>query len=101
MYQISAGENVSVREIYRGLQKAQTHLVQSTEIATAGVCQHLFKLSYPFGVVRGERDYLVANAVHDIMSIAIHGPILENWVHKPKELTAELTESIEIGRAHV
>jgi PD-(D/E)XK nuclease superfamily len=96
MHQLSAGENVnvSVREIYRGLQKAQTHLVQSTEIATAGVCQHLFKLSYPFGVVRGERDYLVANAVHDIMSIAIHGPILENWVHKPKELTAELTESI-------
>jgi hypothetical protein len=71
-----------VRDIYRGLQKAQTHLVQSTEIATASVCQHLFKLSYPFGVIRGQRDYLVANAVHDIMSIAIHGPILENWVYK-------------------
>lgn len=68
--------------MYRVLQKAQTHLVQSTEIATASVCQHLFKLSYPFGVIRGERDYLVANAVHDIMSIAIHGPILENWVYK-------------------
>lgn len=71
-----------MRDVYRGLQKAQTHLVQSTEIATASVCQHLFKLSYPFGVIRGERDYLVANAVHDIMSIAIHGPILENWVYK-------------------
>ena len=72
-----------MRDLYRGLQKAQTHLVQSTEIATASVCQHLFKLSYPFGVIRGERDYLIANAVHDIMSIAIHGPILENWNHKP------------------
>jgi hypothetical protein len=71
-----------VRDVYRGLQKAQTHLIQSTEIATASVCQHLFKLSYPFGVIRGERDYLVANAVHDIMSIAIHGPILENWAYK-------------------
>jgi PD-(D/E)XK nuclease superfamily len=79
--------SVSVREVYRRLQKTQTHLVQSTEIATAGVCQHLFKLSYPFGVIRGERDYLVANAVHDIMSLAIHGPILENWVHKAKEHT--------------
>lgn len=71
-----------MRDVYRGLQKAQTHLVQSTEIATASVCQHLFKLSYPFGVIRGERDYLAANAVHDIMSIAIHGPILENWIYK-------------------
>jgi hypothetical protein len=79
---LSATNTINVRDLYRGLQKAQTHLVQSTEIATASVCQHLFKLSYPFGVIRGERDYLIANAVHDIMSIAIHGPILENWIHK-------------------
>jgi hypothetical protein len=84
---------INVRDVYRGLQKAQTHLVQSTEIATASVCQHLFKLSYPFGVIRGERDYLIANAVHDIMSIAIHGPVLDNWIHKPGQY-ADVTRNI-------
>lgn len=84
--------NVNVREIYRRLQK-NTHLVQSTEIATASVCQHLFKLSYPYGVTRGEKDYLIANAVHDIMSLAIHGPILDNWSYQTKQFK-EITSKI-------
>ena len=33
--------SISVRQLYRGLEKTQTHLVQSTEIATASMCQHL------------------------------------------------------------
>ena len=85
--------SISVRQLYRGLEKTQTHLVQSTEIATASMCQHLFKLSYPYGVTRGERDYLIANAVHDIMSIAIHGPITENWLYKTKQ-SKEITQRI-------
>lgn len=85
--------SISVRQLYRGLEKTQTHLVQSTEIATASMCQHLFKLSYPYGVSRGERDYLIANAVHDIMSIAIHGPITENWHYKTKQ-SKEITQKI-------
>src|SRR6476659_4713629 len=85
--------SISVRQLYRVLEKTQTHLVQSTEIATASMCQHLFKLSYPYGVTRGERDYLIANTVHDIMSIAIHGPIIENWHYKTM-LSKEITQRI-------
>ncbi|MGC2427721.1 MAG: hypothetical protein WA421_11850 [Nitrososphaeraceae archaeon] len=61
-----------------------THVVQSTEIATACVCPFLFKLSYPFGVVGGERDYLIANTVHDIMSLATPTTILDNWQYGVK-----------------
>ena len=57
----------------------KTHLVQSKEIATTCVCPYLFKMSYPFGVVGGERDYLVANTVHDVISLASTTTILDNW----------------------
>ena len=70
---------IEVRQTYDYLRKCQTHLVQSSEIATACVCQNLFKLDYPFGATRIDRDYLVANTVHDIMSLSMGGPILENW----------------------
>ena len=70
---------IEVRKTYDYLRKCQTHLVQSSEIATACVCQNLFKLDYPFGATRSDRDYLVANTVHDIMSLCLGGPILENW----------------------
>jgi hypothetical protein len=36
-------------------------------------------MSYPFGVSEGERDYLVANTVHDIMSLALPTTVLDNW----------------------
>lgn len=70
---------IEVRKTYDYLRKCQTHLVQSSEIATACVCQNLFKLDYPFGATRSDKDYLVANTVHDIMSLCLGGPILENW----------------------
>ena len=57
----------------------KTHLVQSKEIATTCVCPYLFKMSYPFGVVGGERDYLIANTVHDITSLVTPTTILDNW----------------------
>jgi hypothetical protein len=70
---------IDVRRTYDYLRRCQTHLVQSSEIATACVCQNLFKLDYPFGATRSDKDYLVANTVHDIMSLSMSGPILENW----------------------
>jgi hypothetical protein len=70
---------IEVRKLYSGMRKSPTHLVQSTEIATACECQHLFKLSYPYGVLKGDKDYLTANTVHDILSLIINGPIIENW----------------------
>ena len=70
---------IDVRRTYDYLRRCQTHLVQSSEIATACVCQNLFKLDYPFGATRSDKDYLVANTVHDIMSLCMSGPILENW----------------------
>ena len=47
--------------------------VQSSEIATACVCQNLFKLDYPYGAIRSDKDYLIANTVHDIMSLCMGG----------------------------
>ena len=70
-----------------------THVVQSTEIATACVCPFLFKLSYPFGVVGGERDFLIANTVHDIMSLTTSTTILDNWQYGVKDFEA-VAESI-------
>lgn len=68
-----------VRDLYKTMSYVQTHLVQSTEIATTCLCPYLFKLSYPFGVVRAQRDYVVADTVHDIMSLALPSTILDNW----------------------
>ena len=85
---------IDVRKTYDYLRKCQTHLVQSSEIATACVCQNLFKLDYPFGATRTDKDYLVANTVHDIMSICMSGPILENW-HSGLENYEQVTKKIE------
>jgi hypothetical protein len=74
-----------VRSLYRTIAKTKTHLVQSREIATTCVCPYLFKMSYPFGVSEGERDYLAANTVHDIMSIALPTTILCNWQEGAKK----------------
>jgi len=84
---------IDVRRTYDYLRKAQTHLVQSSEIATACVCQNLFKLDYPFGATRSDKDYLVANTVHDIMSLCMSGPILENW-HSELENCEQITKKI-------
>lgn len=71
--------NLTVRELYKTMSKTKTHLVQSNEIATTCICPYLFKMSYPFGVSGGERDYLAANAAHDIMSLALPTTVLDNW----------------------
>jgi hypothetical protein len=36
-------------------------------------------MGYPFGVVGGERDYLVANTVNDVISLAAPTTILDKW----------------------
>ena len=71
--------NLLVRDLYKSMARTKTHLVQSKEIATTCVCPYLFKMSYPFGVVGGERDYLIANTVHDVISLAAPTTILDNW----------------------
>src|SRR5687767_2706629 len=76
---------IEVRKIYKNLRRSPTHIVQSSEVATACTCQNLFKLSYPYGVIRGNKDYLISNTVHDIMSLCIGGPIIENWQFKIKD----------------
>ena len=68
-----------VRDLYKAMSRTKTHLVQSKEIATTCICPYLFKMGYPFGVVGGERDYLVANTVHDVISLASPTTILDNW----------------------
>jgi hypothetical protein len=76
---------IEVRKIYKNLRRSPTHIVQSSEVGTACVCQNLFKLSYPYGVIRGNKDYLIANTVHDIMSLCIGSTIIENWEFKIKD----------------
>jgi hypothetical protein len=88
--------NTTVRVLYKNIAKTKTHLVQSREIATTCVCPYLFKMSYPFGVSEGERDYLAANTVHDIMSIALPTTILDSWKEKAKKFEwISITERIE------
>jgi hypothetical protein len=85
-----------VRGLYKTIAKTKTHLVQSREIATTCVCPYLFKMSYPFGVSEGERDYLAANTVHDIMSIALPTTILSNWQEGAKKFEwVNIAERIE------
>jgi hypothetical protein len=72
------------RNLYKSLSHTQTQLVQSTEISTSCLCPYLFKLSYPIGVVRTQQDYIVADTVHDIMSLILNDIILEQWEHKNK-----------------
>jgi hypothetical protein len=53
-------------------------------------------MSYPFGVSEGERDYLAANTVHDIMSIVLPTTILENWKEGAKKFEwVNVAEKIE------
>ena len=49
---------LEVRRTYEHLRKSNTHLLQSSEIATACVCQNLFKLDYPYGAITSDKDYL-------------------------------------------
>ncbi|HEY7080002.1 MAG TPA: hypothetical protein VH500_09890 [Nitrososphaeraceae archaeon] len=84
---------LDVRKTYNYLRKTQTHLVQSSEIATACVCQNLFKLDYPYGAIRSDKDYLIANTIHNIMNLCMGGPIIENWQYNSNEYE-NLTEKI-------
>lgn len=81
-------ENISSqfnpRTLYKSLSHTQTQLVQSTEISAACMCPYLFKLSYPFGVSRVQQDYIVADTVHDILSLVSKDIILEKWEYKSK-----------------
>jgi hypothetical protein len=53
-------------------------------------------MSYPFGVSEGERDYLAANTVHDIMSIALPTTILDNWQEGAKKFEwINIAEKVE------
>ena len=70
-----------------------THLVQSSEIATSCVYQNLFKLDYPYGAIRSDKDYLIVNTVHDIMSLCMGVPIIENWQDNSNDYE-NLTEKI-------
>jgi hypothetical protein len=66
--------------MYRTLLHAQNNIVQSTDIATACVCDYLFKLSYPYGVISGkEDDFVVADTTHEIMSLIALRIIPEHW----------------------
>ncbi len=70
--------------MYKSLSHTQTQLVQTTEISSACLCPYLFKLSYPFGVSRAQQDYIVADTVHDILSLISKDIILEKWEYKSK-----------------
>ena len=89
---------LDVRRTYESLRKSNTHLVQSSEIATACVCQNLFKLDYPYGAITSDKDYLIANTVHDIMSLCMGGPIIENWQSSPNDCQ-DLTRKI-VNESH-
>jgi hypothetical protein len=71
-----------IRKLYKNLIHAQNNIVQSTDIATACLCNNLFKLSYPYGVISGkEDDFVVADTAHEIMSLIAPSSMLQNWQH--------------------
>ena len=61
---------MDIRKLYKNLTQAQNNIIQSTDIATACLCNNLFKLSYPYGVLSGkDDDFVVADTTHEIMSL--------------------------------
>jgi hypothetical protein len=56
---------IDIRKLYKSLAHAQNNIVQSTDIATACLCNNLFKLSYPYGVKRGKDDDIIV--AHEII----------------------------------
>src|SRR5918999_3873032 len=71
-----------IRKLYKNLVHAQNNIVQSSDVATACLCNNLFKLSYPYGVINGkDDDFVVADTTHEIMSLIAPSIILQNWEH--------------------
>jgi len=70
---------MDIRRMYKTLLHAQNNIVQSTDIATACVCDYLFKLSYPYGVINGKEDFVVADTTHEIMSLIALRILPEHW----------------------
>jgi hypothetical protein len=61
---------MDIRKLYKNLNHAQNNIVQSTDVATASLCNYLFKLSYPYGIISGkDDDFVVADTTHEIMSL--------------------------------
>jgi hypothetical protein len=57
-------------------------------------------LSNLFGVTRGERDYDIANTIHDIMSLALPSSILSHWNYGSKEFE-NIARTIERDSASI
>ncbi len=84
-----------LRELYKSLTPIQTHLAQSSEIAMTGVCPFLLRLKDRFGVPSsGSREFIVGNAVHELLRIVSRGPLLENWQNNVQDVDA-LARKIE------
>jgi hypothetical protein len=73
---------LDIRKLYKNLIHAQNNIVQSTDIATACLCNNLFKLSHPYGVINGkDDDFVVADTTHEIMGLIAPMIIPQNWEH--------------------
>ena len=73
---------MDIRKLYKNLVHAQNNIIQSTEVATACLCNNLFKLSYPYGVISGkDDDFVVADTTHEIMSLIAPRIIPQHWEH--------------------
>ena len=85
------------RKLYKNLIHAQNNIVQSTDLATACLCNNLFKLSYPYGVINGkDDDFVVADTTHEIMSLIAPSIIPQNWEHDiTKDRIQERVRKIE------
>jgi hypothetical protein len=79
---------MDVRHAYKTLSHSRNNIVQSTDIATACLCNYLFRLSYPFGVKSSndDDDYVVADTTHDIMSLIAPKIILDHWSYATEDV---------------
>src|SRR5215217_7710136 len=88
---------MDIRKLYKNLIHAQNNIVQSTDVATACLCNNLFKLSYPYGVISGkDDDFVVADTTHELMSLFAPCIILQNWDYNiTKKQVVERVRKIE------
>jgi hypothetical protein len=88
---------LDIRKMYRNLAHAQNNIVQSTDVATSCLCNYLFKLSYPYGVVSGtEDDFVVADTAHELMSLIALRIVPEQWKYNlGKDEVEDVIKAIE------
>jgi hypothetical protein len=78
---------IDIRELYKRMPLS-THVVGSSDIARIAICPWKFRLPKVFGTppVRSNRpSSIVGKVTHEILSVAMLGPIIDVWKQNHKD----------------